>query len=169
MLRDLRAFALLVWHDWLATMSGIASVLLAAAGAAFPNLPAWAFWVAAMACLFVAMFRAWRREHHEKEALLGARVGGDLAAARRARVAAIISSLGPAELAALRYLLRIAPVSTVGLQGYLGRGGLPHPDLARLEAVGLIWRDGSGGWSLVPECVASLRELLGWWGIARSG
>ena len=60
-MRDVAAFVRAVWHDWVARMSGIASIILAALPS-FIDLPGWAVWLAAAACLLVAAFRVWRNE-----------------------------------------------------------------------------------------------------------
>jgi hypothetical protein len=160
LLRDLRAFAGLVWQDWKTTMSGIASIILAALGAAFPGLPAWSFWVAAMLCLFVAMFRVWQREHHEKQTLAARLAGEEFAADQRARFMAATAALTPSELEVLRRILRLGPMSDYGLQDHLRRASLPAADLGRLQAAGLIWKDHAAAWDVVPTFAAPLRELL---------
>ena len=50
--------------DWVAWMSGGASVALATWAAVWPTpLPSWAFWVAAGLCLVLASYRIWRKEY----------------------------------------------------------------------------------------------------------
>jgi hypothetical protein len=60
----LRLFLRQVRDDWVALLSGIASVILAFVGAVLPTpVPAWAVWPVAYACLLVAAYRVWRAQH----------------------------------------------------------------------------------------------------------
>lgn len=60
---ELRLFFAAIWQDWIALMSGLAGVILAAAGASgFGQLPDWAFWLTAGICFLVAAFRVWREQ-----------------------------------------------------------------------------------------------------------
>src|SRR5438067_2359980 len=59
-------FAKAIARDWIARMSGGASVLLAIIGA-IGTVPSWAFWAAAVVCLIVAAYRVWLRECKERE------------------------------------------------------------------------------------------------------
>lgn len=53
-----------LWHDWIALLSGVASVALMALGASFQTtLPPWLFWPASYMCLAFAAYRVWSREH----------------------------------------------------------------------------------------------------------
>jgi hypothetical protein len=58
--RFLRAFA----GDWIALVSGVASVVLSIlAASSTTNLPNWTFWVAAATSFLVASFRVWTKEN----------------------------------------------------------------------------------------------------------
>jgi len=65
----LKRFAYTIWQDWLALMSGIASVILASIGTFYTNAPpAWLFWVASVVCVVVASYRVWLRECQRADA-----------------------------------------------------------------------------------------------------
>ncbi len=54
--------------DWVALMSGIASVTLGI-GSALSSLPPWTFWVASALCFIGASFRIWLNERKKVESL----------------------------------------------------------------------------------------------------
>ena len=62
---DLGSFLAAIMADWVALMSGIASVLLTIIGIAkkWERIPSWAFWLAATVCFFIASGRVWTTEH----------------------------------------------------------------------------------------------------------
>ena len=63
MWRDIWSHLRALWKHWVVLVSGIGSVIVGAIGAyRKTNLPYWTFWVLALACFFIASFRAWRDE-----------------------------------------------------------------------------------------------------------
>jgi hypothetical protein len=67
---QLRIFARAVWKDWLALMSGIASVGLAIVGKVTQEpLLGWLFWGAAVFCFVAAAYRVWAKEYEHSIAL----------------------------------------------------------------------------------------------------
>jgi len=68
--QNLAAFIKAIYRDWVARMSGGASILLTVLATVLPTkVPHWVFWIAASLCLLVACFRAWSAEHEACEAL----------------------------------------------------------------------------------------------------
>src|SRR3982751_6872206 len=69
--RHIERFTSTIWSDWIALLSGIASVVLAFLGELARNSVALgkSLWVAAAACVIVAAFRAWRKERLRVEEL----------------------------------------------------------------------------------------------------
>ncbi len=68
MLDDLRDFVSGVFKDWVALMSGLASLVLSVYGAAADppgGLPSWTFWVTAAVCFFICCFRMWQKAHRK--------------------------------------------------------------------------------------------------------
>jgi hypothetical protein len=65
MMRDVLAFLRAIWRDWVARMSGVASVILGVLSATLKEVPTWSFWLAAAICLLIASFRVWRTEHRK--------------------------------------------------------------------------------------------------------
>jgi hypothetical protein len=152
-------------------MSGIASIILAAIGSFLPGLPGWSFWLAAMICLFIAMFRAWQQEHRHAQVAsaawakergeLIARLAGDaITGQRKAQVKQIVEGLGQPEREALRHILRLGPTSAFGLGKHLRHKGLADADLTRLADIGVIWQDAAGAWDVAPAFNGPLRALL---------
>jgi hypothetical protein len=68
-MEHLKLFFRLVWNDWVTFMSGLGSIILAAAAAIwvplFPEsqFPSWTFWVAAVICCVICPYWVWRKEH----------------------------------------------------------------------------------------------------------
>lgn len=68
MRRALRQFLVAVWKDWIALMSGLASVLLGVLAATRDStLPPWTFWLTAVLCLLLCVFRVWWNEFDARE------------------------------------------------------------------------------------------------------
>jgi hypothetical protein len=65
---DLQGFFLAIFADWVALMSGIASVALTILGVVrkWDALPRRALWVAALICFFFAAARVWTAEHRAR-------------------------------------------------------------------------------------------------------
>lgn len=71
-MREVRLFFAAVWQDWVSSMSGLASVLLAAAASSgYGQLPDWVFWLTAGVCFLIAAFRVWRFQFAHAEKLAG--------------------------------------------------------------------------------------------------
>ncbi|SRR5713101_2349456 len=63
---SLQAYLWAFWSDWLALMSGIASVVLTAVGAvSVAPVPSSFFWIAAGFCFVIASYRIWLKEHQQ--------------------------------------------------------------------------------------------------------
>jgi hypothetical protein len=73
-----------IYHDWMARMSGVASVVLAVVGLIWPSYFGdihhlrTAMWIASALCLVFASFRIWLGERKALEAEKGRNVGSDL-------------------------------------------------------------------------------------------
>lgn len=65
---DLKDFINALVGDWVALMSGIASVVLTIVGIAkkWKQVPRWTFWAAAVVCFFFASARVWTTEHRAR-------------------------------------------------------------------------------------------------------
>jgi hypothetical protein len=65
---DLRGFFVAIIADWVALMSGIASVALTILGVVrrWEVLPRRALWIAALVCFFIAAARVWTDEHRAR-------------------------------------------------------------------------------------------------------
>jgi hypothetical protein len=62
---DLRVFIRSFWPDWMARMSGVASVVLTFWGIVFNHpIMRWHVFLAAFVCYFIASFRVWQKEYH---------------------------------------------------------------------------------------------------------
>jgi hypothetical protein len=61
-------FLIALTTDWVALMSGIASVILAIIGVAkkWERVPPWVFWWTAIICFFVSSIRVWTTEHRTR-------------------------------------------------------------------------------------------------------
>jgi hypothetical protein len=64
-----REYARALWEDWVALMSGVASVVFAVWAAYFPPADVFAartlLWVAAVLCFLVSSYRIWANEHRK--------------------------------------------------------------------------------------------------------
>jgi hypothetical protein len=66
-LMEIGHFLIALMGDWVALMSGIASVVLTLVGIAkkWEQVPRWAFWGAAIVCVLLASARVWSTEHRK--------------------------------------------------------------------------------------------------------
>jgi hypothetical protein len=182
LLSDLRAFAVLVWKDWLSLMTGLFSLVLTALGSSFTGFPAWSFWVAAMLALFVSMFRAWQREHHGREedqaghaaeaeerarsyeaqmASLREQVAAnDLAARRLACRRAVIDQLKSAERVVLNCILRSGPMTGNAITAECNRTNVAYVDMNALRAYGIVYQEADGRWGITETWTQPLRECI---------
>jgi hypothetical protein len=59
--RDIAKYLRALLKQWVALVSGVGSLVLAAISTRYPTpLPGWTFWLMGLACFFVASFREWR-------------------------------------------------------------------------------------------------------------
>ena len=115
-------------RDWVALMSGIASVILAIIGAALEKtIPPWTFWLASASCLVWASYRVWLREHNKVSALEGT-------PEKEFRVKDGLALLTVGECEIVRELT-VRRLTNSGGIDFLRKIGLPAPDdpLASIE------------------------------------
>src|SRR6266852_6758605 len=65
---EFKHFLIALTTDWVALMSGIASVILAIIGVAkkWERVPPWVFWWTAIICFFFSSIRVWTTEHRAR-------------------------------------------------------------------------------------------------------
>jgi hypothetical protein len=156
MLRDIRDFMTALWKDWLAGMSGIFSVILMLAQAAYPDISSKWVWIAAGACLVFALFRLWLAEHHKNNKLLGL-MADDEALRRMGRALQFVEGFTQSEREAVCFILTSGLQADAGVEMQLQRLKLPKADLVRLAKIGVIVHIAGGAWDIHPDYVQPLR------------
>jgi hypothetical protein len=71
-MHNFRQFFWAIWEDWVARMSGPASVILTFAAVIFgwdSAASAWWLWAAALVCLAFTFYRVWQKEYYERARL----------------------------------------------------------------------------------------------------
>jgi hypothetical protein len=67
---DIKNYVRALLRHWISLVSGIGSVIVSAISASLRvSLPYWTFWTLALACFFIASFRAWRDMYAELKAI----------------------------------------------------------------------------------------------------
>src|SRR5262249_50493646 len=111
--------------NWVALVSGIASVLLATVQAIFSqSLPFWVFWPVAYLCLIYAGYRLWAKERHARVSVEEKLTANSPQAQKETTVRDQIANMTRSELLALKQLVRCGQQTEEQLVDFCRQNGL---------------------------------------------
>ncbi len=152
--------------DWIALMSGIASLVLTFVGAAVPKVPSSAVWLLGAGCFLLASYRVWLKEHRALEKAneqIRLLQEPKLSEERKREVEAKFTSLNDSEKEALRQIVLLGQMSREQINNHLVSKGFPNnPDVFdSIEAkTGFVRRTYRGHYEINPTLKLVLEDLL---------